>query len=169
MLISKALIKYGYSNFKLEIIELCNPSENVSREQYYIDLNQPEYNILEKAGSTLGYKHSEETKIKFRERVLTPEHKSKLLEHLRFHNQSPEQKERSRKRILELNKLKGHQVEVIDIIKNETSYYPSIRQAAEAIGCTHRTILNANKAFREKGVRLIKKRYQVKILKVNDE
>lgn len=32
----------------------------LEREQYYIDSTNPEYNIL-KAGSTLGYKHTEET------------------------------------------------------------------------------------------------------------
>jgi hypothetical protein len=67
---------------------------------------------------------------------------------------------------LEYNKSKGQIVEVLDTISNETTLYPSIRQAAEAIGCVHRTILLADKAFKEKGVsRLLKKRYTVKILK----
>jgi hypothetical protein len=34
----------------------------ISREQYYIDLLNPEYNILKKAGFVLGFKHSEATK-----------------------------------------------------------------------------------------------------------
>lgn len=46
MLINKALIKYDYSNFSLEIIEYCEPSLVVTREQYYIDLLKPEYNIF---------------------------------------------------------------------------------------------------------------------------
>jgi NUMOD3 motif len=33
----------------------------LKREQYYIDLMNPEYNILKKAGSLLGFKHREET------------------------------------------------------------------------------------------------------------
>jgi len=54
----------------------------------------------------------------------------------------------------------------LDTISNETTLYPTIRQAAEAIGCVHGTILLADKAFKEKGVyRLLKKRYTVKILK----
>lgn len=36
----------------------------MEREQYYIDLFKPEYNICKIAGSTLGYKHLEATKIK---------------------------------------------------------------------------------------------------------
>jgi group I intron endonuclease len=45
-------------------LEYCEPSLLLSREQYYIDILSPEYNILKVAGSKLGYKHSEATKIK---------------------------------------------------------------------------------------------------------
>jgi len=57
----KAILKYGYANFKLEIIEYCNSNVVLLREQYYIDLLKPEYNILSITGSTLGYKHTKET------------------------------------------------------------------------------------------------------------
>jgi group I intron endonuclease len=56
-----ALLKYGYSNFRLEILEYCEKKETVSREQHYFDLFKPEYNILKVAGSTLGFRHSQET------------------------------------------------------------------------------------------------------------
>lgn len=59
MLINRALLKYGYSNFYLEILEYCISSVLIEREQYYLDLLKPEYNILSKAGSRLGSKHSE--------------------------------------------------------------------------------------------------------------
>lgn len=71
--IYNALLKYGYSNFSLEILEYCEPSKCLEREQYYIDLLKPEYNILKLAGSCLGnkarlgLKHSEETKKKMSE------------------------------------------------------------------------------------------------------
>jgi group I intron endonuclease len=166
MLIHKALIKHGYSNFTLEVLEYCDTSNLISREQYYINLLQPLYNILQVAGSSLGFTHSKETLAKFKARSLTPEHKARWNEHLESHNASKEQRERSRERMLELNKLKGISVEVFDTKTNETLVYPSIRQAAEAIGCVHRTILLANKVFEEKGIyRLIKKRYTVNIKK----
>jgi group I intron endonuclease len=57
----------GYSNFTLEIIEYCEPSNVIAREQFYLDLLKPEYNILVKAGSNLGFKHTEETKQKIGE------------------------------------------------------------------------------------------------------
>jgi group I intron endonuclease len=50
-MINSALLKYGYSNFTLEILEYCDSSEVVTREQYYLDLFKPEYNILSTAGS----------------------------------------------------------------------------------------------------------------------
>lgn len=66
---------------------------------------------------------------------------------------------------MEYNKSKGQRVEVLDTISNETTVYSSIRQAAEAIGCVHRTIHLADKALKAKGVsRLLKKRYLVKIM-----
>jgi len=65
MVIYKALLKYGYSNFSLEILEYCEPSKCVEREQYYIDLLKPEYNISLTARAPMtGRNHSELTKIK---------------------------------------------------------------------------------------------------------
>jgi len=61
-LVKSALLKNGYSKFTLEILEYCEPSETLSREQYYLDLLKPEYNILLTAGSPLGFKHTEESK-----------------------------------------------------------------------------------------------------------
>lgn len=118
-IIYRSLFKHGYSSFSLEIIEYCDKSEIISREQYYIDQLKPEYNILLTAGSSLGFKHSpetiaklkgrkhsDETKAKIREKALTaerfeqlknlhanPEFKAKRLEHLKRLHSSQEHKE----------------------------------------------------------------------------
>lgn len=73
-IIYRALLKYGYSNFTFEVLEFVNidgalSNEErdallLSREQYYIDLLNPEYNILKMAGSNRGHKMSEETRAK---------------------------------------------------------------------------------------------------------
>lgn len=63
MRICKALLKYGYSEFRFEILEYCSLEELLKREQFYLDNYKPEYNILKVAGSTLGYQHSEASKI----------------------------------------------------------------------------------------------------------
>ena len=57
--IDRALLKHGFSNFSLEILEYTDINSVLIREQYYMDLCKPQYNILDKAGSTLGYKHSQ--------------------------------------------------------------------------------------------------------------
>jgi group I intron endonuclease len=57
-----ALLKYGYSKFSLDILEYCKPDVLISREQYYIDLLKPKYNILETAGSRFGTKQSKKAK-----------------------------------------------------------------------------------------------------------
>jgi hypothetical protein len=45
MVINKALKKYGYSKFKLEILEYCDIKITAKREQYYMDFLNPEYNV----------------------------------------------------------------------------------------------------------------------------
>jgi group I intron endonuclease len=65
LIISRALIKYGYSNFSVTILEYCNESDLDVKEQYYFDKLNPQYNIQKIAGgSSKGLKLSEETKSK---------------------------------------------------------------------------------------------------------
>jgi len=82
--INQALLKYGYSNFSLGILEYCSvPEKVIEREQFYLDLLYPEYNILQIAGSSLGYKHSEETIAKLKARKLSEEAKNKISERMK--------------------------------------------------------------------------------------
>ena len=65
----KAKIKYGLENFSLGIIEFCEakPITCITLEQKWIDFFNPTYNILSKAGSSFGFKHSIETITKLKE------------------------------------------------------------------------------------------------------
>jgi hypothetical protein len=74
--ISRALLHHTHSAFSLSILEIIYIfSKSVeetrklilSREQYYIDTFMPQYNIFRIAGSSLGYKHSEESLVKMSE------------------------------------------------------------------------------------------------------
>lgn len=58
--INYALLKYGYSEFSLEILEYCDPGMTREREQYYLDNLVHEYNILQTAVSNRGFRHSPE-------------------------------------------------------------------------------------------------------------
>ena len=73
-MISKALLKHGYSNFTLEILEYCDSKDLINREQYYIDLLNPGYNILKIAGSRLGSIHTEKTLPKMSESLKGEKH-----------------------------------------------------------------------------------------------
>jgi group I intron endonuclease len=51
MAINKGLLKYGFSNFSLEILEYCEVENLIEREKYYFNLLKPEYNIALEPGS----------------------------------------------------------------------------------------------------------------------
>ena len=132
--IYSALLKEGYSGFRLDILEYCDKEKIIEREQYYMDLMKPEYNILRYSRSRLGYKESEEFKLKHRAR--------------------------KRANMLEINKKKGIGVEVLNTETKEVKLYGSMREAARGIGCVHNTISKAEKVLREEGIeKLINGRY----------
>lgn len=175
-LICKALLKYGYSSFKLEILEYCNPSEVIAREQYYIDLLKPEYNILKVAGSLFGYKHSpeslekmreialnrsDETKAKLREAALgktykhTEETKIKLRDAILGKKHSEETK--AKLRVIQSNRIKhpvpGFKIEVKDLQTGQIFYYDSLRAAGKDLNSNHVTLssnLTKGKLFRDR-------------------
>lgn len=65
--LQNAYNKYGIENFVFEILETIENKENlIRREQYYLDLFKPNYNIRKVAESNLGLKYniSEETRLK---------------------------------------------------------------------------------------------------------
>lgn len=62
-MLCNAILKYGIANFSLYILEYCEPDIIIEREQFYLDLLKPEYNICKIAYSALGRKLSEEAKI----------------------------------------------------------------------------------------------------------
>lgn len=65
--------KYGWNNIEYGIIEklpykdtnIENKKTLLDKEQYYLDKYSPSLNINKIAGSMLGYRHTEETKLKF--------------------------------------------------------------------------------------------------------
>ena len=85
-LVKQAIKKYGLNNFIFGIIEYYpekitkyNNIELLILEQTYLNLLEPEYNILTEACNSFGYKHSEETLAKMKS-LYTEDHKKKLRE-----------------------------------------------------------------------------------------
>lgn len=56
-----SILNNGYSNFSLTILEYCDIKDTINREQFYIDLIKPTMNILQIAGNSYGYKHTEDS------------------------------------------------------------------------------------------------------------
>lgn len=118
------MVKYGYGSFSFEILEYCDKSEVLDREQYYLDLLKPDYNILTSAGSPLGYIHSDETKAKMRgPRKLSSEHLTKI-----------------RKHISTINEKRSLPVKVFDTETGTSVEYASIRLASRELNSNDRTI-----------------------------
>ena len=58
---------YGVEAFQFDVVEYCESGDLLSREQYYIDLLSPEYNIAKYVTSPMkGRKHTEESIYKMR-------------------------------------------------------------------------------------------------------
>lgn len=73
--LQSAYNKYGKDNFIFYVIEFVeNKNDLISREQYHIDNEKPEYNINLIANSSLGVKRSPETLEKMRKAVLGLKH-----------------------------------------------------------------------------------------------
>lgn len=117
-----AIRKKGIDNFKLEVLEYIDSDDNdliLAREQYYMDLINPQLNIVKVAGNTRYFKHSEETKSLISQK--------KRLAGIRYSIQ-----ERWKFRLASTRAFK---VQVFDSLTNSYTNYNSIREAAQAIGC----------------------------------
>ncbi len=159
--INSALLKYGYSNFTLDILEYCEPNMLIIREQYYIDLLKPEYNILKVAGSRLGFKHSEVTIKKmsgmnnhFFGKTHSYETRKMIGESLRGIirvNSKPKIIGSETKLKLSL-RSHGVPIKVFDKSNNLIKQFPTMTSAANYFGIHRRTIgnyLDKNKFYNE--------------------
>lgn len=97
--LQRALAKYGLGEFTFIVLEFCTPAELLGLEQKYLDLVSDKYNINPTAGSSLGRKHSEESKVKIgiasRGRVFSEETLEKFRE--RRHSEETLEKFRARR------------------------------------------------------------------------
>ena len=147
MIISQALLKYGYSNFSLEILEYCEVSELLTKENYYFELLKPEYNILKEAGSSLGKKHSDETKFKISAsqigKKISKEVRARISSSLlgrKFSDETLAKMSVSQKGHKGAAQPNAIQIEVTDLETNTSTSYASINEAAKALNCPSASI-----------------------------
>lgn len=90
--LQRAWLKQGEAAFEFVVLEECDPTQCIEREQFWIDSKRAAvrpygYNLSPTAGSLLGYKHSDEAKAKSaavkRGKTHTAETRAKLAAHFR--------------------------------------------------------------------------------------
>lgn len=147
MPIIKALLKYGYNNFSLWIIEYVPINKLSIRETYYITNIIPYYNVLKEGYSSIGFKHTEETKKLLKELAKNRKHSdltksliSKALvgENNPFYNKNHSME--TKVRIIEANS--SYPLYIYDIYKNLLVIFPSVRTLSKLINSNHSTIVN---------------------------
>jgi len=113
--LQRAFDKYGEDAFSFEVLEHIVAENLILCEQYYLDTLSPEYNLLLKAGSPLGYRHTEESRRNMSEgqmgresfwkgKHLSIEHRRKLSEANKGRHPSAEHRRNLSKALM------GHEV-----------------------------------------------------------
>lgn len=131
-----AWAKYGPDAFAFEVLEICDRSELVEREQHHFDNRKPWFNAAPVAGSRLGVPQSPETRKKIAAAVL-----------------GREKTEETRRRLsaaLSGRKLSPEHCAKIRQIKSETSDETRARMSAAQSGKRHsaETRLKMSKAHK---------------------
>lgn len=187
--IYSAILSYGHSNFRLEILEYCTKENAISREQYYIDLLKPEYNINPTAGSRFGSTHLAETLLKMSKSAQGRKHSEETKKLLSLANKGMRNPNFGKthsaetKALISLARLgksilsestkdkmsadRGTAIRVLDLKTNETSVYTSIARAAKAMGVTRPPL--SNRIKETQGSIIVKKRFQVEKVKSTQE
>jgi hypothetical protein len=124
-----AILKYKLENFYVYILEYCDEKDVINREQYYLDTYTPKYNTLKIAGSSLGYKHTEDSINKLKSRIVS----EKTLSKMRNRIQSIFTRAK-------ISKAIGIPVQVIDTHNEETLLFFSKKEASLYIGTSDSTI-----------------------------
>ncbi len=146
MPITKALLKYGTENFSLLIIEYREPTFLTARETFYITHIVPYYNVLKEGYSSLGYKHTEETKKLLSElaknRVHSDQTKGLIAravtgENNPFYNRNHSIE--SKLRIIEAKS--AYPVYLYNSFKELLVIYPSVKTLANLIKSNHPTLV----------------------------
>lgn len=174
MPIYKAIIKYGYVNFKLQILEYCELKDLLVKEQYYINHLKPEYNILSVAGNSSGYKHTESTMAKFKLRMASDKTRANLAEAASGRILSKEAKTKismartgtilsneTKTKLSNIGaEIKGVPVKITNIVTGEVKQYSTLTLAGIDLGVSRTAVKKAVVSGKA-----IKKIYLVKLNK----
>lgn len=140
--------KYGLKDFIFTIITTCDAETLIEKEQYFIDVYNPYFNLRPNADNNCGVICSEEKKEKLRKANLGKKHREESKQKCRNYKHTEEARQKisdalrkrtpTEKMIQKLKERKS--VKVIDI--STGIIYDSIIMAANSIGMKRRTLEN---------------------------
>lgn len=139
MSIYKALIKYGHEFFTLDILEYCSKEIVIEREQYYLDLLTPIYNILKTANVGVDFVRPDYTQ----KRVVSEETKKKLSEATTLYN--PLDQETLERLKAKTIAREGVSVLVKNIQTEEIVEFTNQTEAGVFLGISRQAVYNAIK------------------------
>lgn len=150
MPITKALLKYDYTNFSVLIVEYVEAKYLIARETFYITHVIPYYNVLKQGYSSLGYKHTEETKKLLsklaKNRTHSLETKSLIARAVTGVNNPFYNKNHSIDSKLRIIEAKSaYPVYIYNSFKELIVIFPSVNTLAKLIKSNHATIVNTIK------------------------
>ena len=139
---------------------MTDKKELTNKEQYYIDLLEPEYNILKIAGSSLGFKHNKETLYFFKNirklseeakanlslastgRILSEETRLKISSKRKGIKHTEETKAKLSK---SANDLRGVKIKVVNLLTSEELSFDSLTEAGLHLNVSRTAIAKALK------------------------
>jgi group I intron endonuclease len=135
--------KYGIDDLTIEIIEEINDTGKlIEREQFYIDLINPIFNICKKANSSLGVKRTELTiqKLKKCKNALGVKRTPETLDRMRI-SMIGKNKAKHTKEHIENNRLSMIGKNSKKVIDTKTgNIYKGVMAAAESVGLKYSTL-----------------------------
>jgi group I intron endonuclease len=150
MPITKALLKYGQHNFAVLIIEFADTETVNVRETYWITKLLPYYNVLKQGYSSLGYKHTEETRELLsnlaKSRIHSDETKALISKALTGENNPFYGKTHSEESKLKISTANSaFSLYVYNSLRQLVMICPSVRALADLINTNSSTITNCIK------------------------
>lgn len=135
--------KWGEQSFEFKIIEVLEDTDSLSellleREQYYLDLLKPEYNICRIAGA-FGMPHTEETKQKISNSTKGVKKSQEHAKHIRESQQGRKLSEEHKQKLTEAAKNRKTINRKVSIMIDGVEYI-SIKVASEITGVSYNTI-----------------------------
>lgn len=145
-LIKQGIKKYGLNNFVFGVIEYFSDKVNkdnnlelLKLEQTYLNLLEPEYNILTEAGNNFGYKHSEDTLAKMK--AMYTEERKEILRKFQ-ENRKGKWSQTSKYKISQSNINRSAHLN-LKLNNNIVCKFKNINKMCNYICCSERTIRKA--------------------------